>query len=116
MVTGTNVLSSPISSEAIFFLLEQANKFEVKIIIDLNWREVFWDNSRFSLGISNTERINLIKKNKISRSSRSSTNRIFSEDFDVIVDGNTAESENNNELQDDQRFNTERHHKKQHKF
>ena len=62
LVTGTNVLSSPISSEAIFFLLEQANKFEVKIIIDLNWREVFWDNSRFSLGMSNTERINLIKK------------------------------------------------------
>ena len=44
-----------------FFLLEQANKYEVKIIIDVNWREVFWDYSSFSSEISNTERVNLIK-------------------------------------------------------
>ena len=61
LVTGTNVLSSQISSETIFFLLELANKFEVKIIIDLNWREVFWDYSSFSSEISKTERFNLIK-------------------------------------------------------
>ena len=40
---------------------KQANKFEVKIIIDLNWREVFWDHSRFSSEISETARVNLIK-------------------------------------------------------
>ena len=62
LVTGTNVLSSPISAETIFFLLELANKFEVKIIIDLNWREVFWDFSSFSSDISKKERDNLIKK------------------------------------------------------
>jgi len=62
LVSGTVVLSSAISSETIFFLLEQANKFQVKIIIDLNWREVFWDNSSFSSKISKTKRINLIKK------------------------------------------------------
>ena len=61
LVTGTNVLSSQISAEAIFFLVEQANKFEVKIIIDLNWREVFWDNSCSSAEISSAERIDLIK-------------------------------------------------------
>jgi len=61
LVTGTIVLSSPISAETIFFLIEQANKFEVKIIIDLNWREVFWDYSSFSSEISKTERFNLIK-------------------------------------------------------
>jgi len=60
--TGTNLLSSPISAEAIFFLLELANKFEVKIIIDVNWREVFWDNSSFESEISKTSRISLIKK------------------------------------------------------
>ena len=42
LVTGTILLSSPISAETIFFILEQAKKFEVKIVIDLNWREVFW--------------------------------------------------------------------------
>ena len=41
LVTGTIFLSSPISAETIFFLLEQAKNFEVKIVIDLNWREVF---------------------------------------------------------------------------
>ena len=62
LVTGTNVLSSPITAETIFFLLELANKFEVEIIIDLNWREVFWDFSSFSSDISKQERFNLIKK------------------------------------------------------
>ena len=62
LVSGTNVLSSKISAETIFFLLEQANKFEVKIIIDLNWREVFWDSSNLSSEIRKTQLINLIKK------------------------------------------------------
>ena len=62
LVSGTNVLASPTSAETIFFLLEQANKFEVKVIIDLNWREVFWDYSSFSSEISKTARVNLIKE------------------------------------------------------
>ena len=61
LVSGTNVLSSSKSSETIFFLLEQANKFEVKVIIDLNWREVFWDYSIFSSEIRKTQRVSLIK-------------------------------------------------------
>jgi len=62
LVTGTILLSSPISAETIFFLLEQAKKFEVKIVIDLNWREVFWDHSSFSSEISKSARVDLIKK------------------------------------------------------
>ncbi len=62
LVTGTILLASPISSETIFFVLEQAKKFEVKIVIDLNWREVFWDHSSFSSEISEAARVNLIKK------------------------------------------------------
>jgi len=62
LVTGTILLSSPISAETIFFLLEQAKKFEVKIVIDLNWRQVFWDYSSFASEISQKERVNLIKK------------------------------------------------------
>jgi len=62
LVTGTILLSSPISAETIFFLLAQAKKFEVKIVIDLNWREVFWDHSSFSSKISKDQRLNLIKK------------------------------------------------------
>ena len=61
LVTGTILLSSPMSAETIFFLLEKAKKFQVKIIIDLNWREVFWDYSNFSSDISKTARVNLIK-------------------------------------------------------
>tara|TARA_A100001388_G_scaffold237558_1_gene191946 strand:+ start:146 stop:1144 length:999 start_codon:yes stop_codon:yes gene_type:complete len=62
LVTGTIVLSSQLSAEAISFLLEQAYKFKVKIIIDVNWREVFWDYSQFSSQISKTARVELIKK------------------------------------------------------
>jgi fructokinase len=62
LVTGTILLSSPISAETIFFLFEQAKKFSVKIVIDLNWREVFWENSSFSSEISKSARVNFIKK------------------------------------------------------
>ncbi len=62
LVTGTILLASPISAETIFFLLELGKKLEVKIVIDLNWREVFWDNSNFSLEINKAARVNLIKK------------------------------------------------------
>ncbi len=62
LVTGTIFLSSPLSAETIFFILEHAKKFEVKIVIDLNWREVFWDHSSFSSEISKAARVNLIKK------------------------------------------------------
>ena len=62
LVTGTILLSSPMSAETIFFLLEKAKKFQVKIIIDLNWREVFWDYSNFSSEITKKARFNLIKK------------------------------------------------------
>ncbi|WP_288257968.1 carbohydrate kinase [uncultured Prochlorococcus sp.] len=61
LVTGTVLLSSPISAETILFLVEQANKFEVKIVIDLNWREVFWDHASLSSEISKPARVNLIK-------------------------------------------------------
>ncbi len=64
----------------------------------------------------NKKRYNLTKRNKVNRLNRRNTGRVFSEDFDVIVDGNSAELEKNSDLQDDQRFNTEKHHKKQHKF
>jgi len=61
LVTGTILLSSPISEETIFFLFEQAKKLEVKVVIDLNWREVFWDHSSFSSKISKDQRVNIIK-------------------------------------------------------
>ncbi len=61
LVMGTLLLSSPIFVESIMFLLEKANKFEVKIIIDLNWREAFWDYSSFSSKLSKTERVQLVK-------------------------------------------------------
>ena len=62
LVTGTILLASPMSAETIFFLVAKAKKFQVKIIIDLNWREVFWDYSNFSSEITKTARMNLIKK------------------------------------------------------
>ena len=61
LVCGTIILSSLISAESINFLLSLANKFDVKIIIDLNWREVFWDFATFSSETSKKERVDLIR-------------------------------------------------------
>lgn len=61
-VAGTIVLSSSGSSESIHFLLSLCQKFNVKVIIDLNWREVFWDYSTFSSKICKKERAQIVKK------------------------------------------------------
>ena len=71
-------------------------------------RRVHKQRSKQSLGFKK----NFYKKNKNYAKSK----RILSEDFDVVVDGNIIAPEKVNDVQDDQRFNTEKHHKKQHKF
>ena len=45
IVTGTNILASPKSSEFILFILDYAKDFNIKFVIDVNWRDIFWDNS-----------------------------------------------------------------------
>ena len=44
LITGTNLLASDKSSESLLFLVEYASKSGVSIVIDANWREIFWDN------------------------------------------------------------------------
>ena len=68
--------------------------------------------------ILTTEDLKLHEYDDIYRKKKTSTKSksIFSEDFDVIIDGNVGTHENENESKDDQRFNTEKHHKQQHKF
>ena len=61
IVCGTVILSSSISAECLHFLFKMANKFDVKIIIDLNWRDVFWDYASLSNGNNEKERVDLIK-------------------------------------------------------
>ena len=60
-ITGTNLLASDKSSEALLFLVEYASKSGVSIVIDANWREIFWDNLNQS---SQFQRIDHIKKVK----------------------------------------------------
>ena len=45
LVTGTNLLASSKSAESLYFILDFAKDFKIKIIIDVNWREIFWDHS-----------------------------------------------------------------------
>ena len=42
IVTGTIVLANPNTEESIYYLIENARNFKVKIVIDLNWRKIFW--------------------------------------------------------------------------
>tara|TARA_Y100000991_G_scaffold159375_1_gene121724 strand:+ start:146 stop:1144 length:999 start_codon:yes stop_codon:yes gene_type:complete len=60
-VSGTIILSSSISSKSIYYLLDIANKFDVKIIIDLNWRDVFWESPSLLSQTTKRERVPLIK-------------------------------------------------------
>ncbi len=60
-VCGTIILSSTTSADSINFLLSLANKLDVKIIIDLNWREVFWDFATSSSETSKKQRVDLIR-------------------------------------------------------
>ncbi len=61
LITGTNLLASKKSSEALLFLVDYAIKSKVSIVIDANWRDIFWDNSNTS---SKLQRINHIQKIK----------------------------------------------------
>ena len=48
IVTGTNLLASPKSAESLIFLLDFAKNFKIKVIIDVNWREIFWNHSNIN--------------------------------------------------------------------
>ncbi len=61
-ITGTNLLASDKSSEALLFLVEYACKLGVSIVIDANWREIFWDNNNQSSQFLRIDHIQTIKK------------------------------------------------------
>ncbi len=62
IVTGTLLLASLKSAESIYFLLNLAKKYEIKIVIDLNWREVFWNNSFTMRSLKKEDKIKKIKE------------------------------------------------------
>jgi len=51
LVTGTNLLAFSKSAEAISFILDFAKNFKIKVIIDVNWRAIFWENSNLNKDI-----------------------------------------------------------------
>ncbi len=61
LITGTNLLASDKSSEALLFLVDYASKSGVNIVIDANWREIFWDNLYKSSQIQRQDHIQKIK-------------------------------------------------------
>lgn len=44
LVLGTLMLASPISSRALARALKLAEQYFLKVVVDLNWREIFWQN------------------------------------------------------------------------
>jgi fructokinase len=44
LVLGTLMLASPISSRAVGRALKLAEEHFVKVVVDLNWRQIFWQN------------------------------------------------------------------------
>ena len=62
LITGTNLLASEKSSEALLFLVQYANQFDVRIVIDANWRDIFWDYSNKASHLHRIEHIKEIQK------------------------------------------------------
>ena len=44
IVTGTNLLAFSKSSKSLYYILDFAKNFRIKVIIDVNWREIFWEH------------------------------------------------------------------------
>tara|TARA_B100000212_G_scaffold14337_1_gene10030 strand:+ start:311 stop:1291 length:981 start_codon:yes stop_codon:yes gene_type:complete len=51
IVTGTNLLAFSKSAESLNFILDFAKNFRIKVIIDVNWREIFWDHANIDKDI-----------------------------------------------------------------
>ncbi len=51
IVTGTNLLAFSKSAESLNFILDSAKNFRIKVIIDVNWREIFWDHANIDKDI-----------------------------------------------------------------
>ena len=47
IVTGTNMLASSESEESLYYILGNAKDYGIKVVIDVNWRKIFWDHSKF---------------------------------------------------------------------
>ena len=62
LITGTNLLASEKSSEALLFLVDYAIKSGVSVVIDANWREIFWDNLNQSSKLHRQDHIQKIRK------------------------------------------------------
>ena len=60
IVTGTLCLSAIKTSESMSFLLNYAKQFNIQIIIDLNWRDIFWDHSLSTKHKTRTEQKHII--------------------------------------------------------
>tara|TARA_B100000963_G_scaffold266118_1_gene234291 strand:+ start:2004 stop:3008 length:1005 start_codon:yes stop_codon:yes gene_type:complete len=62
IVIGSNILSYEKSSESLFLILDYAKEMDIKIIIDVNWREIFWRNSRSKINQDRTVALTKIRK------------------------------------------------------
>jgi len=62
LITGTNLLASDQSSKSLLFLVDFASKFDVNIVIDANWREIFWNDSQKSSHLKRIDQIQKIRK------------------------------------------------------
>ncbi len=61
IVTGTNLLAADKSSKALIYILNQVEFFDIKVVIDINWRDIFWDSSVFVKDLKRVDQINKIK-------------------------------------------------------
>ena len=62
LISGTNLLASEKSSEALLTLINNASNSDISIVIDANWRDIFWRNSKDSSQFGIKDHVQKIKK------------------------------------------------------
>ena len=77
IVTGTNLLAFSKSAESLYFILNLAKNYSIKIIIDVNWREIFWKNSRINEDVRFKKIINFLNHADILKLASEEANLFF---------------------------------------
>tara|TARA_Y100001978_G_scaffold84300_1_gene75636 strand:+ start:2032 stop:3036 length:1005 start_codon:yes stop_codon:yes gene_type:complete len=62
IVAGTIPLAFKESRDSLLFLLDFAKSLHIPVVIDVNWRDIFWDNSKLMNNVKRSDQINLVKQ------------------------------------------------------
>ncbi len=61
IITGSNILISDKSSESLYQILNYAKEFNIKLVVDANWRDIFWDHSNTKKDLGRVNQLEIVR-------------------------------------------------------